>query len=461
MLRRYSDSVLNFLQPFLDAGMAWLAFYLSYQAYLRFRPSAPPFMDYWPMAAIHAVTIVIVFFFAQLYHRTRSQSSFDEVTSIIGAGSIGIVVTVAATTLILPRMDYSRWIIVLTWLATIFLAAVGRLLMRGLRDFLHRRHMGVWRIVIVGAGDTGRIVADRILKAPHLGYELVGFVDDRPGPPSVKSIPLLGHVDQLEDFIKSHQVDEIIIARSDATHDELLDLIGRCHQCKVSIKLFPDVLQIMATEVTIGHLDGLPLLTVRDVALQGWKRSLKRGVDIAVSALALVFLSPIMLLIAFFIKLDSRGPVFYTQERMGLDGTPFPTLKFRTMYDTPASDQPGWTVANDPRRTRLGTFLRRTSQDELPQFINVLIGDMSVVGPRPEQPAFVERFRQQIPRYMERHREKAGITGWAQVNGLRGDTSITERTKYDLWYIENWSIWLDFKIMLKTVPLLFRDRSAY
>jgi exopolysaccharide biosynthesis polyprenyl glycosylphosphotransferase len=176
---------------------------------------------------------------------------------------------------------------------------------------------------------------------------------------------------------------------------------------------------------------------------------------------ALIVLSPLMMLTALLIKLDSRGPVFFVQERMGLDSKPFPVLKFRSMRTDAEAGGPGWTVKDDPRVTRLGRFIRRTSVDELPQFINVLLGEMSLVGPRPEQPAFVERFRQMIPRYMERHREKAGITGWAQVNGLRGDTSISERTKYDLWYIENWSIWLDIKILIRTVVRFLSDRNAY
>ncbi len=460
-MRRRTDTLFNILTVVSDGAMAYLAFFVAYQVYLRLRPGSPPFQSYISMAVVHAVTLVLVFFFARLYHRARSVSQFDQITSLLGASSIGIVMTVAFTQLLLPSIDYSRWVIVLVWLATLLLVTLARLFLGAFQAFLRSRGIGAWRILIVGAGDTGRLVADRILKSPNLGYQLVGFIEDRPNRTGRPDVPLLGGLDDLEAVIVQRRVDEVIIAQLEATHDQLLDIIARCHSGKVSIKVFPDVFQIMASEVTIGHLDGLPLLTVRDVALQGWKRTLKRGVDIAFSLLLLIVLSPILLFIALLIKLDSRGPVFYTQERIGLDGRPFPVIKFRTMLHTPDSDKPGWTVANDPRRTRLGSFLRRTSLDELPQFMNVLIGDMSVVGPRPEQPAYVEMFRRQFPRYMERHREKAGITGWAQVNGLRGDTSIAERTKYDLWYIENWSLWLDFKIMLKTLPVFFRDRSAY
>ncbi len=188
---------------------------------------------------------------------------------------------------------------------------------------------------------------------------------------------------------------------------------------------------------------------------------LKRAFDVLVSATALAVLSPVFAALALIVRLESPGPVFFIQERMGLDSKPFLVFKFRSMRHDADADGPGWTVKNDPRRTRLGAALRRLSIDELPQLINVLLGDMSLVGPRPEQPAFVQQFQRMVPRYMDRHHEKAGITGWAQVNGLRGDTSIYERTKYDLWYIENWSIWLDIKILIRTVFRVFSDRNAY
>jgi exopolysaccharide biosynthesis polyprenyl glycosylphosphotransferase len=254
----------------------------------------------------------------------------------------------------------------------------------------------------------------------------------------------------------------VIIAKPEASHQEILSIITRCEREKVSIKVFPNVFQIMASEVSIGDLNGLPLLTVRDIALRGWRLALKRGLDIVGSGLALLFLSPIMMLVAVLIKLDSSGPVFYIQERMGLDARPFPMLKFRSMRsDAEAHTGPVWATENDPRRTRIGAFIRRFSIDEFPQFINVLLGEMSLVGPRPERPAFVEQFKKSIPRYMDRHREKSGMTGWAQVNGLRGDTSIIERTKYDLWYIENWSLLLDMKIMARTVVSVFADKHAH
>ncbi|MEJ2752171.1 MAG: exopolysaccharide biosynthesis polyprenyl glycosylphosphotransferase, partial [Chloroflexota bacterium] len=221
-------------------------------------------------------------------------------------------------------------------------------------------------------------------------------------------------------------------------------------------KVFPDIFQFVTTQASIDDLGGLPLLSVRDFALRGYLLIFKRLIDIAGSLLALIFLSPLMLLTAIAIKLESPGPVFFVQPRMSLDGKEFLLIKFRSMRSDAEKDGPGWTTNNDPRQTKLGTWLRRFELDELPNFINVLLGEMSLVGPRPEQAFYVAHFRKVVPRYMDRHNEKAGMTGWAQVNGLRGDTSISERTKYDLWYSENWSILLDTKIILRTVWQIFQ-----
>ncbi len=317
-------------------------------------------------------------------------------------------------------------------------------------------------MLIVGTGEVGRMILQKIQQTPGLGYQVVGFATNNGAcPDTVMGLPVFGQVDDLPRIIEQQGIDEVIIGLPEATHQELVGIVSQCEREKVSIRVFPDVFQIMASEVTISDLGGLPLLTIRDVALRGWKLTLKRGVDIVFSGLFLLFLAPVMMLTALLIKLDSPGPVFFVQERMGLDARPFKMLKFRSMRQDAEQQGPGWTTKDDPRRTRWDHSSARFSIDELPQFINVLIGDMSLVGPRPEQPAYVEQFRQSIPRYMERHREKAGITGWAQINGLRGDTSIAERTKYDLWYIENWSLWLDFKIILRTAAKVLLDTSAY
>ncbi len=316
---------------------------------------------------------------------------------------------------------------------------------------VQERGLGRDRLLVVGTGPVAEMILQKIQGSPYLGYELGGVVNGN----SMESlnVPLLGGIDELPDLIQDHGVQEVIIALPGASHQELLRIISLCERgsSTTAVKIYPDLFQIMATQVSIDDLGGLPLISVQDVALRGWNLTLKRAMDLLGAVVGLILLSPILLFVAAMIRLDSRGPIFYVQERMGLDAKPFRVIKFRTMRQDAEKDGPGWTTENDPRKTRVGELLRRSNLDEFPQLINVLIGEMSLVGPRPERPVYVQQFRQSIPRYMERHREKAGLTGWAQINGLRGDTSIWERTKYDLWYIENWSLWLDIKIMIRTV----------
>ncbi|MDQ7029449.1 MAG: undecaprenyl-phosphate glucose phosphotransferase [Ardenticatenia bacterium] len=451
----------------VDALMIVLAFYVAYwlRLTIEFPPpvAIPPFTEYTGMLSIHVAALLTTYFFHRLYKRKRALSHIDEFGRVVASTSIGVVLALAATSFIYKNsLDYPRLMIIYAWALTILFVAAGRIVHARLQWALQGRHFAPEHVLIVGAGETANIILRAIQRSPGLGYRAVGVVTVS-GYPVLEdlSVPLLGTTDDLPRLIDVYGVDEVIIAVPEATHREIVHIIGKCEREKVSIKVFPDLFQFMAGEMSISDLNGLPLLTVRDIALRGWKLAVKRLVDIVVSATALVFLSPLMLVIAVLIKLESPGPVFYTQERMGLDAKPFQMLKFRSMRQDAEREGPGWTRPNDPRRTRVGAFIRRYSLDELPQLINVLLGEMSIVGPRPERPVYVEQFRRYIPRYMDRHREKAGITGWAQVNGLRGDTSIAERTKYDLWYVENWSLTLDFKIMLMTLVRIFTDRNAY
>ena len=452
---------------FLDGLLVGLAFYLAYRIRLPTAgENAVPFDRYWSTMLVQIVSMAFVFFFSRLYHLQRAASRIDELYSVITATFVGTVLSFAVTAFVFKSnavdVDYPRSMVIYAWGLTILLVAVGRNLHRTVQRALQRRGYGEERVLIIGTGEVGQMIQQKIQHSPGMGYKVVGFVTNGSTRQSVMDVPVLGHLADLPAIIQQHDVSEVIIGLPDATRQELLSIISLCERGRVSIKIFPDVFQIMATEVNIGHLNGLPLLTVRDVALRGWRLTLKRTVDVIGSAIGLIFFSPLLLLTAILIKLESRGPVFYAQKRMGLDAKSFPCLKLRSMrQDAEAETGPVWASKDDPRRTRIGAFIRRFSIDEFPQLINVLLGQMSLVGPRPERPVFVEHFRRSIPRYMDRHREKAGITGWAQVNGLRGDTSIIERTKYDLWYIENWSLWLDFKIILRTVFNVLSDRHAY
>lgn len=453
-----------------DMLMVSAAFYAAYwlRAFLPFPDPAAAMASparYAPLMITHMLSCLIVFLYSRMYRLTRSPSRVDEFYHIVGSGTVGTMTGVALSYLLFKNtpleLDYPRAMVAYAWLLTIALVTVGRLALGRLRSALQARGWGRDRVLVVGTGDVARMILHKILGNPGLGYEVVGAVEANGQPKSALPVPILGHAQDLAQAIEQHRVDEVIIALPEATHQDILTLISECERGRATIKVFPDLFQIMAGQVSIGDLGGLPLLTVRDIALRGWRRTAKRVMDLVGATVGLVLFSPLMLFTAILIKLDSPGPVFYVQERAGLDARPFPMLKFRSMRQDAEAQGPGWTRPNDPRITRLGNILRRLNVDELPQLINVLMGEMSLVGPRPERPIYVTQFRRSIPRYMDRHREKAGMTGWAQINGLRGDTSITERTKYDLWYIENWSLLLDIKILIRTFFNFFRSPNAY
>ena len=453
---------------FTDMVMTGCAFLLAYwvRRWIPWPDEAQEvraWADYAGIVLIHVGSILTVFIFSRLYRLDRMPSRIDEFYRIVASATVATLVGVALSSLLFKNsaleIDYSRGMVLYGWVFTIVLITVGRVTHAQIRAGLRQKGWGRDRVFIVGTGDVGLMIFHKIQSNPGMGYEVVGLVNANGQEPP--GLPVLGQAKDLAPLIAEHQVDEVIIALPEATHQEILMLISECERGKVTIKVFPDVFQYMAGQVSIGDLGGLPLLTVRDIALRGWRRIAKRSIDVAGATFGLVFLSPVLLLMALLVKLDSHGPAFYPQERMGLDGRPFMMFKFRSMRTDAEANGPGWTVENDPRTTRLGRFIRRINLDEFPQLINVLIGEMSLVGPRPERPVWVNQYRRSIPRYMDRHWEKGGMTGWAQVNGLRGDTSIPERIKYDLWYIENWSLLLDIKIVIRTFFNFFKSPNAY
>ncbi|MCK6580202.1 MAG: undecaprenyl-phosphate glucose phosphotransferase [Anaerolineae bacterium] len=470
----FAKALLGILLIATDIAALTAAFILGYWARenlpLFTAPPAQPALDkYVPTLLLHVGTIVIIFYLTQMYHLRRAISRIDHARNIFGAVTVGALMVngiqelVFKNTLLEP-VDYPRSMFFYVWIFSVALVILGREINAAVRRFLRRRGIEKANLIVVGMGKIAREIIRKIEGSPELGYHLVGVVTVRSDQKSRDlGAPILGHYPELAYLIDQHNVEQVIIAVPDAHRDELVELISFCRRGRVDIKIYPDMFAYIARDLSVDDLGGTPLVTVRDVAMRGWRLSFKRGMDIVGAMVGLIFLSPFMLLTAILIKLESPGPVFYTQTRMGLDERPFEMIKFRSMRIDAEATGPGWTVENDPRVTRSGRFLRKTNLDEFPQLINVLIGEMSLVGPRPERPVYVQQFREQIPRYMERHREKAGMTGWAQVNGLRGDTSISERTIYDLWYIENWSLWLDIKIVIRTIlnTVLRRDQNAY
>jgi Undecaprenyl-phosphate glucose phosphotransferase len=465
---RKSPIVLAALQVILDALMITLAFVLAYQGRLAF--DIIPFRDppkpevYVFMIAVTVITMLVVFAAWGLYRLRRGISRIDEFYKIVAAVSFGTFGSIGVNYLLLADgFIFSRVMLASGWLLSILLVTGERVAFAWGVGQARRHGLSQQRILIVGTGEIAQAIIRRVSKHPELGVRVVGVV----APPrateerAVWDVPVLGATTEMARVVREQRADEVIVAMAGASYTELLEIVDLCADVNVGIKIYPDAFELITERVDVGDLSGVKLISVKDVALRGWNRMLKRAFDMAFSALVLVFMSPLLLLIALLIKIDSRGPVFFIQERVGLDGKPIQVIKFRSMHVGAEQERAGWTTKDDPRRTRVGKWLRRFSLDELPQFMNVLLGEMSVVGPRPEQRVYVQKFSRTIPKYMLRHREKAGITGWAQVNGLRGDTSIEERTRLDLEYIETWSLLLDLKIIARTIVHMFRGSNAY
>jgi exopolysaccharide biosynthesis polyprenyl glycosylphosphotransferase len=448
-----------------DLIMLRLAFVLAY--HLRVltdtRPDQPPDppSTYDDLALLCCLVIMVVFAIRRLYIPRRGIGRVDLLYQVAAAVGLGWLASLSVTFFVYRALEPPRLMLVYWALLSIGLVWLTRVVLDALLREGHRHGCDLERVLIVGDGEQAQLVDDKIRSAPELGYRVVGFVGNGSGSAHVQ--PVLGSLKQIPAIVHEQRVGEVIIAWAGISHPDLVELIAGCTQQRVDIKIVPDIFELMAREVETSELTGLPLMRVRDVALRGWMRFLKRALDVAVSWVLLVLLSPWLLFMAMLVKVTSpRGPILYVQERVGLDGKAFYMLKFRSMRPNAEADSgPVWTAPNDPRRTRLGEVIRRFSIDEFPQLINVLLGEMSLVGPRPERPEFVAQFANLVPRYRERHMEKAGMTGWAQVNGLRGQTSIDERTEYDLFYVETWSLAFDVKILLKTLAAVIRDRNAY
>ncbi len=466
-----------------DALLGVLAFVIAYG--LRFHTGLvhlipitkglPPLRQYINILPFVALLVPLGFQLQGLYRLRRGRSRVDDFFAVF-VGSIlavvfGIVATLyvqtyfaTATVRVRGELQVSQPVWAIFLVLNVALTFASRELVRDVLERRWRAGIGLKRILIAGSGELGRLVADKILEHRELGYQIVGFVDDKASGDHLgyRGLPLLGTIAEAADIVARETVDHLYVALPPEQHLQMLQLIESTSRECVDVKVVPDLLQVIALRARLEDLDGVPVININDVPLQGFNSIVKRAIDMAISSVALIALALPFWLIAALVKLTSRGDVFYRQERMGLDGKPFMIYKFRSMYDgAEAETGPVWTIERDPRRTPVGKLLRRSNIDELPQLWNVLKGDMSIVGPRPERPLFVAQFKDKIPQYMLRHKVKAGITGWAQVNGWRGNTSIEKRIEYDLYYIENWSVRLDLKIMWLTLLRGFFHKHAY
>jgi putative colanic acid biosysnthesis UDP-glucose lipid carrier transferase len=405
-----------------------------------------------------------LFPFVGLYAPQRGVTLFEEFRRLVNAWLLLATAWFAFLFLSKSGSDFSRlwsiyWIVA-GFLVHLIVRGAIRLTLRSLR----RRGYNVRRIAIVGAGELGREIAQRIRRMPWSGLIVRGFYDDDPllQRSMVEGMPVLGHLDQLLRDLDDRSLDQIWIAlplRAEARIRELLEGLRRY---SVQVRFVPDIFNFTLLHHSMTEIAGLPVINLTESPLEDANLVLKKLEDFFISLSVLLLASPLMLLIAIGVKLSSPGPVFYRQERVTWNGERFHILKFRTMpIGVEADSGPVWSKRDERRATRFGAFLRRTSLDELPQFFNTLRGEMSVVGPRPERPEFVERFKHEIPGYMQKHLVKAGITGWAQVNDFRGDTDLQERIQCDLYYIENWSLWFDLRIIALTLVHVMRSQNAH
>ncbi len=458
--------------PWLRAGLDFVALFagvlLAYQ--YRFHVDRipipgvepPAFLPYLVAAPILAGIFVVTFAFSGVYRIRRGRPLIDELFAITGAAAVAGVITLALMSLY-RGFPFSRLALLYAVIIGLVLIAVARIVVRQVLIVQQRRGIGTDRVLVVGTGAGSELLLQRMTMFPEYGYTVCGVLDDRLDPGSAfAGSTVIGRIAELPEKVRRERADQVFLALPGASHDELLHLIKTCDDLQVDFRMLPDVFEIITTRVSADFVDGIPLVGVRHSQMEGLGVVGKRAFDLVVAAVMLVVLSPILLLLALAIKITSPGPILYRQERVGQGGMIFTLLKFRSMIpDAEAATGPVFTVPDDGRRTGVGRFMRRFGLDELPQLLNILRGDMSLVGPRPERPFFVERFGAEVPRYLERHQVRPGVTGWAQVNDLRGSTSIASRTIYDIYYIENWSVSFDLKILLLTLGRILFHQHAY
>ena len=466
MLKRYQN-LLGGVLGLLDASVivaAWLASYWLRFSYpiIPVTKGFPAFSAYAALTPFVALLWLAVFATLRVYQFSRSFTALNETRALLKAHGLALLLFVTLTYLF-EAYKYSR-------LVTLYfgvLAAIGlvlaRMLVRSAFRAMRLRGFNQRHIVIAGEGEAVERLVERIDAFPELGLRVRGVVTHEQSPSvGVAGKPVLGHFAQIAEVIAQAKADEVLIALPWSQQDEVSRLLDLLKDETVDVRLVPDVHAYVTLGCEVEDFDGVPVVRINDSPLIGWYAAGKRVTDVVVATIALVVLSPLLLIIAALVKFTSPGPVLYEQERMGLDGRTFQMLKFRSMrMDAEASTGAVWAREVDNRRTLLGTILRKTSLDELPQLWNVLRGEMSLVGPRPERPVFVDQFRKEIPHYMLRHKVKSGITGWAQVNGWRGNTSLRRRIECDLYYIQNWSYGLDLKILTLTLWKGFVNKNAY
>ncbi len=425
--------------------------------------------EFYMRALILIVPLYILLYYAfNLYTPKRVQGRRLEFSNIVLANTVGLLILMAGFFLALSYSEqlknFSRSMFIYFFMINIILEEIERLMIRAFLRSIRKNGYNQKHILLVGYSKAAEQYIDRIKQNPQWGYNIRGILDDNIARGTMyKGVKVIGSVGNLSYILPENKLDEIAITLGLEEYYKLEKIVAECEKSGVHTKFIPDYGNIIPTRPYTEDLLGLPVINIRYVPLSNTFNALiKRLTDIIGSIICIIIFSPIMLISAILVKTTSKGPLIFKQERVGLHNKPFQMYKFRTMYvQTEEEERKGWTQKNDPRVTSVGKFLRKTSLDEFPQLFNVLKGDMSLVGPRPERPQYVEKFREEIPRYMIKHQVRPGMTGWAQVNGYRGDTSIRKRIEHDLYYIENWTLGLDIKILFLTVFKGFINKNAY
>ena len=464
---RDNQRLINRLTLIIDAFVIvasyLFAYFLKFESGLLLYDEGLPMQTY--MTALYFLVpgYLILYSRLDLYSTRRASGRKRELLNVIKANTIGALIFMVILYLI-NQPDFSRQMIFVFWGVCICLETAVRNAMRALMLFWWKKGYNLKHVLLVGYSGSAQSYINKVKVNPQWGYVIRGILDDNTERGTdYKGIKVLGTIDNLPLILPENKLDEIVITLPLDQYGRLKEIVGLCEKSGVHTKFIPDYGGIIPNRPYTEDIQGLPVINIRRVPLNNTVNSvIKRIVDIVGSFAGIVLASPIMIVSAILIKTTSDGPVIFAQERVGLHNKPFRMYKFRTMIEqTEAEEAKGWTTKDDPRVTKIGRFLRRTSLDELPQLFNIFVGQMSLVGPRPERPQFVEKFREEIPRYMIKHQVRPGLTGWAQINGLRGDTSIEARIEHDLYYIENWTLEFDIKILLLTVFRGFINKNAY
>jgi Undecaprenyl-phosphate glucose phosphotransferase len=463
--QRFFNIIFRLFDVFI-IGLAWLISYpvrfIYVTEWIPVRKGFPLYDNYLYLTFAIIILWVVSFQLAGVYQARRTQSLWPEIKNLAKASTIAFGIF-ASLTFLSSDVTFSRGVMLVFFAIVNTMLLAERITLRLILRELRKRGYNQRYALIVGDNDVAQAFLERMRFHPEIGMQVAGVVrvDGETGD-SKTGLPILGQSADLTEVLQKYKIDQVFLALKSAERPFFDQLLASLVEQNVRVSVIPDIYQFVTIGCDVEEFEGMPLINLNQSPIIGWNNVAKRISDLVYATLALILFSPLMLLLTALIKILTPGPVLYRQERMGLDGTVFPMFKFRTMrIDAEAQTGAVWAKQNDNRVTWLGRILRKTSLDELPQLFNVLRGDMSCVGPRPERPQLVDKFRHEIPKYMLRHKVKSGMTGWAQINGWRGDTSLEKRIEYDLYYITHWSLLFDMKIMFLTIFKGFVSKNAY